>query len=319
MSNVKLSVLRQLLMAVVTLAATLLVVSCSTHYNNNAEDLTPVNIQVSFEGFDLSTSPMTRAGEQTTTTIPDGINRLALKVFNGEGTAVSTITQKKEETGFGTVSLTLIPGEYTFVCILNEATGFGSTPLADVAPATITSATLATIPGTVAHETYCCVQTLMITSSTTSLSFNMGSRINARFSLTINDDAPSNVKTLAVIINPVAPRTEGGCLSINPTTGRATSEILFMGTKSVSGHITDTFLDIYVPETNGATFTTSVRLEGRDDATPDPNILYTRTIANVPFASNQNTHAQGSLFTPSDFSITFSFSNPWDGVNEITF
>lgn len=237
--------------------------------------------------------------------IPDNINRLAIKVFNADGVEAATLSQKATDADFGSISLTLAPGTYTFVCVLNEAKAASDEALAAIAPATITSPTEATIPGYVVRDTYRCSKQVLVTSTTQSVTLNMGSRINARFLLTITDAAPAEVTKLVISINPDAPQPTGGCLSINPSTGRATSATLYSGNKSVSGSITDTQIDLYLPATESdAPFTTSVKLEGRNSS---GTALYTRTITGVQFLPNNVTHATGRLFDPLNTSATFTF------------
>lgn len=312
MFNVIRTVLDQPLRAAVSLAATLILASCSTN-PENTEDLAPVSVQVAFDGFNVSTSPLSRA---ESTEIPTEINRIALKVFNGDGTEVSSIAQKQGDDGFGTVSLTLVPGSYNFVCVMNQAKAIGNTPLENVAAATITSTTEATIPGTLGHDTYCCTQSVTITQTSNSISLNMGSRVNARFVLKVTDKVPAAVKTLAIIINPDAAAPTDGCLSINPSTGRATAATKYLGTKNITAAPNEAQMDIYIPETS---FITKVRIEARDNVTPTPNILYDHTIENVPFASNQRTNATGRLFD-STASCSFTFStDTWTDSPLISF
>lgn len=282
----------------------LLLTSCTTSVFDDQVVEPPLHqVTISLTSFDITTAPMTRAGEST---IPENLNRLALKVFDADGGEAATIAQKGTDSDFCSIQLTLAPGTYTFVCILNEAKAATDDALAAIAPATITSATEATIPGYVARDTYTCTQQVTITQSTESVTLNMGSRINARFQLTITDAAPSDVKKLYITINPDAPQPTDGCLSINPTTGRATSATRYSGNKSVSGSITDTTIDLYLPATEpDAPFTTSVKLEGRNSG---GTALYTRTLTDVQFTPNNITHATGHLFDPTTAPTAFTFT-----------
>lgn len=289
---------------IVVLIAALGATSCSPQADEllipNSSLLT--QISVSFSGFDITTTPMTRAGEST---IPENLNRLALKVFDADGVEAATIAQKGTDPDFGTATLTLAPGTYTFVCVLNEAKAADAQALAAIAPATITSATEATVPGYVARDTYCCTQQVEVTSSTQSVTLNMGSRINARFKLSITDAAPASVSTMRITISPDGAAYSGNCLSINPTTGRALVNTKYQGEKSVSGSITDTQIDLYLPATESdQPFTTSVKLEGRNSS---GTVLYTRTLTDVQFLPNNITHATGRLFDPLTASATFTF------------
>lgn len=279
-------------------------------------DTMPTTIQVSPTDFDISVHGITRA---TTQDIPSNLNRCAIKVFNEAGEEVASFSQTaenlsqavctghaamSEDTSFGKLQLTLVPGIYTFVCVMNEAKASSAEALAAIAPATITSATVATIPGTAARDTYCCAQQLLITNGTTSVSLPMGDRINSRFKLSVSDAVPAEVSTLAIIISPQADAPSGS-LSINPTTGFATSSLRYMGAKSVSGSVPDSQIDLYLPE---SPFSTTVRLEGRNSS---GTALYTRTL-NVQFEPNQVNHATGRLFDSAQTRNGFTFAgNDW--------
>lgn len=311
--------------SIFVIALTCLLASCSTHYSS-IEDLAPVDVQIAFSGFDISNSVMTRTGE-TTTTIPTGINRLALKVFNTQGAEVASITQKGEApseavtTGvaslgssptFCGVSFRLVPGDYTFVCILNEAQAENSEALAAIAPATISSSTVATIPGTDVHDTYCCSQSVTIAQSTTSVNLTMGSRVNARFTLNVTDtQIPAEVKCVAFTISPEASDpTES--IELNPSTGFSTSSFKVSKSQVIengASTVPNLTVDLYLP---ASSYTTDIRIEARDAATSgNPISAYTRTLSNVPFSKNKHITATGHLFDPTS-SFTFTFvTDPW--------
>lgn len=284
------------------------VASCSPN-GAESEIVEPHTVSVSFSGFGISSVPMTKA----TDVIPDNLNRLALKVFDSDGGEVYSVQQKKTDTGFGTVSITLAPGAYTFVCVMNEAVAADEASLANISAANIVSQTEARIPGRSAHDAFTCVKTETVTASTTSVSINMGSRINARFRLKVTDAAPDAVKAVRFTISPNASSPSTDYLTINPTTGRATSEVKYIAQK---GNITNTVpefeIDLYIPSNP---YTTTVKLEGRDNT----NALYERTVTGVRFVPNNITIATGRLFDPLSVTGSFTFTNADWTTSDIQF
>lgn len=288
------------------------IVSCAPSGAEN-EIVEPHTISVSFSGFGISSVPMTRA----TDVIPENLNRLALKVFDTEGGVVQTIQQKKADTGFGTVQLTLAPGTYTFVCVLNEAVAADVAALADIAAANIVSSTEARIPGWFAHDAFTCVKTVDITSSTTSVSIDMGNRINARFRLKVTDTAPDAVKAVRFTISPNASSPSTDYLTINPTTGRATSEVKYIAQKAnITNTVPEFEIDLYIPSNP---FTTEVKLEGRDASSSNSKVLYTRTVTGVQFVPNNITIATGKLFDPATVAGSFTFTNADWTTSDVSF
>lgn len=291
------------------LSALLLLASCTQQEESFIlNPSSPHQITVSFSGFNITTSPLTRATE----TLPDNINRLSLKVFNADGDAVATVQQKRGEEGFGTASLTLAQGSYTFVCVLHEAKAGNATALAAIEAATINSATEAILPGIAARDTYCCTQSVQVTGSTTDITLAMGTRINARFKLTVTDQAPTTVRKVRIYINPEATDPTGS-ITLNPSTGLVATPLRFYGTKQLeTTTVPDIEIDTYLPT---VPYLTTVLLEGRNDA--NTTVLYTRTIDNVTFNPNQLTHATGRLFAP--LTSTFSFTTTTWTTSDISF
>lgn len=291
--------------------------------NDIVEEVKPVNVQVKCSGFEVKMSALTRA---TSTQIPDNVNRCAISVFNSEGVAVASFVQKKETpaeavltggaslgttTAFGSSVFTLAPGDYTFVCILNEAVASDATAQLAIAPATISTKDIATIPGVAVHDTYCCSQAVSIKSTTKSVSLSMGSRINSRFTLTVSDNVPAGVRYVRLAITPDG-KSSYTNHEINPSTGLETSPINIHGLKEVTAGsaVPEVSMDLYITE---KPFNTRVSIEGLDASKKS---LYTRTIENVPFNQNNITHATGSLFDPISCSDSFTFnSTDWTSTS----
>lgn len=305
------------------LAGILLLGSCSAD-NDLTGDIDPVHISVSFSGFNITTSPMTR-GQEGDGTLPEHLNRCALKVFDADGTMVKSFSQKRESTqgsqgepSFGSASFNLAPGTYTFVGVLNEAKGATTEALAAIEPATIISSTEASLPGNYVFDTYCCSKTVTIDATTRSVTLDMGSRINSRFKLTITDVPPEAVSKVQVVIAPESSAPTGS-ISFNPSTGLATTQQYYRATRDISNHTaatSDIVFDI-LPSANP--LTTGVLLNALDDATPTPNKLYYRELTAVVFIPNRITHATGKLFVSDTQVFSIGVSNPWSQTEKIEF
>lgn len=305
------------------LAGILLLGSCSAD-NDLTGDIDPVHISVSFSGFNITTSPMTR-GQEGDGTLPEHLNRCALKVFDADGTMVKSFSQKREtvsgsqdEPHFGSASFTLNPGTYTFVGVLNEAKAATTEALAAIEPATITSSTLASLPSNYVFDTYCCSQTVTIDATTRSVTLDMGSRINSRFQLSITDVPPADVSKVRVVVAPDSPATPSS-ISFNPTTKLATTQYRYTATRDITDHTaatSDIVFDI-LPSANP--LTTNVRLYAQDDATPTPKTLYYRELPAVGFIPNRITHATGKLFVSDTQVFSIGVSNPWSQTEKIEF
>lgn len=141
----------------------------------------------------------------------------------------------------------------------------------------------------------------------------MGTRINARFKLTVTDQAPAAVKKVRIYLTPDGTEPSGS-ITLNPTTGLVAAPLKFYGTKELdTSTVPEMEIDTYLPQ---APFVTTVLLEGRDASNP-ANILYTRTIDNVTFNPNQLTHATGRLFAP--LTSTFTFTTTTWTTSDISF
>lgn len=277
----------------------LLLVSCA----NNAESIpneTFVNLNVSFSGFNITSSPMTKADDDTT--LPSEVNRCALKVLNESGVEVKSFSQKKRDTDFGDISMSLVAGKYTFVCVLNQAATDSD------APASITSATIAEIPGKSVRDIYCCSKVVDVSVDTKSVELSMGSRINSRFCLTITDVPPTNVKRIRVRIAPEL-SAPSSSLSINPSSGCINAERLYQGTRQITDYTAatpDIVFDLLLPQ---IPYNTTIQIDALGES--DSQVFFSKTLTDVQFQPNRITHATGTIFsTTTGISFTFT-SNEW--------
>lgn len=174
--------MRKLLLVIFAMA-TLILASCtSTVLDDSAIDQkhqTQVNLLLDFTTSEAPWS--TRATDPESATVPDGfpsgpssfatraltataseVSRIALSIFGAAGNKALEKTQYKTDDDFGTFTdLRLLPGTYTFAIVAHRAT------TTDEAPATITSATSATLPGDYLLDTYATTDSVTVTANAT--------------------------------------------------------------------------------------------------------------------------------------------------------
>lgn len=270
-----------------------------------------VSVSVGFTGFGINVSAMSRAGEPTAT-IPANLNRIALSVFaEGRAEAVATTSQKREALGegetFGSLTLRLPVGTYTFVAVLHEVPSDNLT----LAPATITSPTLVSLPDKSIHDTYCRVQSQAITAGS-SVTLDLGAPINAKFQLETLDEVPAEVTSIAVYVNTSASTTVPDQPTFNPTTGLATDNWKYVKNLTATpGQKFDRTFSILLSEDPASV---GVKFSPQPTSATYPS----RTLSEVPFQRAHITHATGNLFSLNP-SFTFTFTDtPWT-QDDITF
>lgn len=255
------------------------------------QELYDVSLTFSSSDFTITTQEIhTRAAS---TEIPEHINRLSLKVFDGNDQEAAALSQTRESLAagetFGTLSVKLPAGTYTFVAILHEVPS-GKTELA---PATITSTTLATLPSSRIYDTYCCVQQEAITAAADqNLTLALGTRINATFWLETLDAVPADIRSIFMAINPDATKAPSNP-TFNPTTGLATDRWQYeVNLTATTGQTFDRGFSVLLtedPQTSSVELSPVNTLNKKDSQ-------YQRTLTGVTLKRNHQTRAQGYLF-----------------------
>lgn len=243
-------------------------------------------VTVTLSGINFNLAP-TRA-----TASDAGITHIALKVFNTDGTEAASVTQTSSSAGtdFNKLKLQLPAGTYTFVAVAHSATAD------NVACATITSASEATLPEAVVPTLYCHVQNVLVstTTSTQALSIDMGKRINATIRLTSTDNVPDDVSRMAVDLNPQGSTLGASNLpQINPSTGFSIGNYRFARALPVTaGQPIDVSFNLLLPED---TYSFPVTIHAQD-ASNKTITDYDRSFDDVPFLRASITNASGTFF-----------------------
>lgn len=272
-----------------------------------SQKLYDVSLTFSSSDFTITTRDIfTRA---VTSEFPDHLNRLSLKVFDADGGVVATLSQKRESLAenetFGTFALKLPAGDYTFVAVLHE---LPSNKL-ELASASITSPTEATLPSSRIYDTYCCVQTATITTtSDQSLTLALGTRINAQFRLETLDAVPADVSSIYVIVNPDATKVPDQP-TFNPTTGLASGGWQYgVNLTATSGQPFDRSFSV-LQDADPQITTVELRPV---NTSGQYATQFQRTLESVSFQRNYQTHALGYLFGQ-EFTTNFTLDTALAG------
>ena len=289
--------------AIVLLAAT----SCTneselTVVDNNAEQATaPVTVRVN--DFSITTEEMpsgggtTRAAADPATYFAKG--SITLAFYDAEGTEVYKTTQIEDDgtyTTFGQFTANLQVGTYTMVAV-----GY---PYTEGDEFTLTSPTEAAFTSERPRETFCKTQSVTVTS-TTPLDLTVTlNRIVSALSIESTDTRPAGIAKIRTTY------AKGG-KSFNPTTGLALTDAGFAQTNTPSAAVGSTIKVASFPFLTSADDeeeTMNITIEVLD---ADDNVLFTHTVANVPFKRNRKTTLRGAIFTASASSAGFQLETSW--------
>ena len=285
-------------------AMLLAVTSCTTDsgsptvVENNAEQgYAPVTVHVSDFSITTEDLPATRAAETPESYFNGGAITLAF--YNAVGTEVYKTTQVKGDgsyTTFGEFTANLPIGHYTMVAV-GRAHYDG-----DIF--TLTSPTEAAYTSERPRETFSKVQSVTVTSaSALDLSVTL-KRINSQLTIQSTDNRPAGIGKFRTTYAKAGK-------AFNPTTGLATSDTGFSLTNSPSTAVG-----------NPVTISSCPFLSSADDEEEkiditievidtDDNVLFTKTVNNVPLKRNRKTILKGNLFTVDSSSAGFKLETSW--------
>lgn len=214
------------------------------------------------------------------------VSNIVLKVFDG-ATAIDSVLQVSNDSDFGTLSLRLPVGSYSFVAVANTRN----------TPATITSTSVANIDTANNVAVYTAVQDVTIAGNTTqTVNINMGKRKNTIFQICFADAMPANVAKIKTIASPLS--TLATSLDFSPITGLASSqcryEYTFLRSDANDGTLTNKTLKlIFLLTAAEQNLDITINALSATD-----EILYTRTLTGVTLKQGQSTTATGTLFSP---------------------
>lgn len=291
----------------------ILLCACSS----NTEDLKQqaiVPVEVTLNGLDVVVQPDASSSHRNlrATASEAGVTRIAFKVYNNNGEEVySEEKNSATDEDFDHVKVPLHIGKYTFVAVAHKARTTESSV------ANITSATEASLPELyIPSVVYATKLDVEVEGNTTqNVTMNFGKRVTATFLLNVTDAYPDNVEAVEMTFNPTKEAAESP-YAFNPTTGLAPTELSykvnFQRASSSKSSFTGRRLSLVVFLT--AEEQTSDVLINMLDAKNE--VLYTKTLHNVPLRQHSITRATGTFFT-SSVTGDFTFDNNDDPEVEI--
>lgn len=229
-----------------------------------------------------------------------GVNRISLSVYDSRNN-LKFSSQKSsvdDAEDFDKISCKLLPGAYTFVAVAHKASADSEEA------ATITSQSKATITTEKVSGTYKAIQPVtVVQDGSNNVTIAFGQRITSTFQLKIADETPAEVTKCEIILNPSASQTT--TYNIDLTTG-FTDKVYRNSTIIKRSDLKEqTFTGVYLgPQCfltgNSQNITAKINMLNESD-----EVLYTRTISNIPMQPHGRTVATGDFF---DVSVTGGFT-----------
>lgn len=250
---------------------------------NSSGEQVMAPVTVTTNGFEVSLGEFTgRRAEQSVTSY-NYVKALTLAFFKQDGTEVYKCTHIKNnedtyETAFGEFSTSLPLGSYTMVVI-----GYNRSQ-----EMTLTSSTVASIGTGSLCETFADTQEVNINNTTPVNLTATLQRIVTALGVRSTDNRPAGVTHLRITYS-------AGSKSFNPMTGLAVdnngfTDLITFSTAVGSPIFSGSYLFLNTDEQ-----TMDVTIETLDGA--EGNVLFSKTITNVPLKRNRQTILQGPIFT----------------------
>ena len=282
-----------LMMAVLSL----LIVSCNNDSEiteNNTDGKARVRVHVSDFSMSLEDFPVGRAAQDVADYT--GVKAMTLAFYAGD-TEVYKATQLRTDastyTTFGEFSCDLPIGTYTMVVI---ARGHQDGDVFE-----LTSPTLAAYTSDRARETFCTTQSVTVTN-TAPLDLTVTLNRIIAVLQTLSTDAPSEGVAL------MRTTYSKGSKSFNPVTGLATDDNGFMHTNTIytnsDGHLSNKSYLFLTSDQE----TIDVTIEALDAL---GNVVFSKTLKDVPFQRNKITKATGAIFTTDTSGVGFQVNTDW--------
>lgn len=235
----------------------------------------------------------------------DGVKAITLAFYNG-ATEVYKTTQLRSDnttyTTFGEFDCSLPMGSYTMVVL-----GYGGQNNEDVL--TLTSPTQAEYTEGRVRETFAVTQAVNINSTdAVDISATLN-RIVAKVRVYSTDQRPTGVDNIRMTFS-------AGGMAFNPTTGLATDNSGFVNTVPISAAVGEQVGAVSYIFLASDEQTLDVTIETLDAS---ENVIYTKTVTNVPLKRNRLTTLTGAIFTNNSVSGGFQVETGWIDGNTVDF
>ncbi len=236
---------------------------------------------VHFTAFSVSQLPFEGASvahKATATPLAEACSRITMAVFDADGKRQKIVSQQRGDATFGSFTISLPEGLYTFVFIAHNGT----------AVPTITKPSEVKFKDNRLSDTFYHTEVLNITDdSQTAITLQ---RAVAMVRFVFNDNTPTNIKQIKFFYT-------GGSSTLDPTTGygcvnsRQTEVFTVPNTAYTSGSVYQVYT---FPHANGKNLTLTVSaLDGID---ANATAHYVRTFEDIEVQRNYITQCTGSFY-----------------------
>ena len=269
------------------------------------EEIDMANVSVHVNDFAVSQEgfAVTRTDPKDVATYAD-VNAVTLAFYSGS-TEVEKITQFKNDattyTTFGEFECSLPMGSYTMVVVAYR--------VSDSSPFTLTSPTVASYTGAHAFDTFVATQSLNIYSTAAVDISATLSRVVSMLKVISTDGKAAGVTNVRMTFS-------AGGRSFNPTTGLATVNSGFdntVGNSVAVGNTSESITYLFLATDEQEMDVTIETLDA------DSNILFTKTVEDVPFKRNRKTILTGPMYTNSGVGGSFTVSTDWLSDTNVNF
>ena len=266
----------------------------------NNEAMAPVTVQVNGFAVSQEDMPVTRATAVGSYT---NVKALTLAFYKSDGTESYKHTQLRDDastyTTFSEFSCTLPMGSYTMVVI-----GYCGT-----SPFTLTSATAATCTDTRLQDNFVATQAVNINSSNAVNLTATLDRVVSRLGVVSTDNRATDAAKIRMTFS-------GGGRDFNPTTGLASTNIGFANTLTFVEAVEATVMSASYLFLASDEQTMNVTIETLDAS---DNVLFTKTVNDVPFKRNRTTILTGNVFTAGSNVSSITINSDWLDSHNVDF
>jgi hypothetical protein len=280
----------------------LLFAACSNEpeINDQVENNTFARVCVHVNGFNVSQEDF--SGTRAAQDVADynDVNAVTLAFYKADGTEAYKSTQAKEDADFGEFECSLPMGSYTMVALAYYTN--------ENSVLTLTSPTEATF-STRARETFAYTQPVTI-SSTNAVDISATlNRIVSMLTVASTDGKVSDVKNVRMTLSV-------GGKDFNPTTGFAltnTGLVNTVGSSAAVGNTSTSSTCLFLATDEQDIDVTIETLNA------DGDVLFSKTVTNVPFKRNRVTKLSGRMYTNDAVGGTFQVETAWLDEETINF
>lgn len=280
----------------------LLFAACSNEpeINDQVENNTFARVRVHVNGFNVTQENFsgTRAAEFLSEY--DGVNAITLAFYKSDCTEAYKTTQARTDAGFGEFNLSLPMGSYTMVALAYYTN--------ENSVLTLTSPTEATF-STRARETFAATQAVTIgNTSAVDISATLN-RIVSMLTVTSTDGKVSDVSNVRMTLS-------AGGKDFNPTTGFALTNTGLVNTVGSSAAVgnTSTSSTVFFLATDEQNIDVTI-----ETLNADGDVLFSKTVTNVPFKRNRVTKLTGKMYTNDAVGGTFQVETAWLTEENVSF